>query len=75
MKKEFEITMTFTVKADRSVTVDEVAEYADQLAEDIRKNDDLQIREDISISEVTVHNVEDNTFDDDRMISDDDDEM
>ena len=74
MKKEFEITMTFTVMAERSVTAEDVSEYADQLAEDIKENDDFRYRDNIEISDVSVHDIEDNSFDDHVLSGEDEDE-
>ena len=63
MKKEYQITMTFTVKSN-TADLDTVSEYADQLIEDIQDNNELNFRDGIKITEIIIDNVEDNSYDD-----------
>jgi uncharacterized alkaline shock family protein YloU len=66
MKKEFTITLNIVVETD--VDYERVEEYAEQLAEDIK--DEFEVRNDIEITEIHVHDVdgdrgEDNLYDHD----------
>lgn len=72
--KEYSITMNFTIES-KNADYDEISEFAEQLAENIMNTDKLIFYNNIEVTDISVHNIEyDNYDEEDNMYLENDDE-
>ena len=57
--KEYTITLKFSIESKKA-DYEDVSEFAEKLTEKIMNNDSLIFSDGIEITEITVHEVEDN---------------
>ena len=71
--REYTITMNFIIQSENA-DYDEVSEFAEQLTEDIMNTDKLIYRNDIEITDISVHNIEYDSYDEDNIYLENEDE-